>query len=160
MASQWYCKSGESKLGPMGAAALRKLVSEGSLNPTDYVRKGADGKWVRAKTVKGLFPAEPTPAPEKQNDSVSKRSHLLWPGVRLCCGIVLLVFGLYHLFFGGVIWPIRESFLGSGLGETIYFEYERWASPTMKLITYGCLVGALVLVIPAGWKMHTEFRRK
>ena len=54
--SGWYCKTSEAELGPMAPSALRKLAAKGALQPENLVRKGADGKWVKAGLVKGLFP--------------------------------------------------------------------------------------------------------
>ena len=54
--SQWYCRIDDHKSGPFSSDAMRKLAKDKKLRPTDLVRKGEDGKWVRASAVKGLFP--------------------------------------------------------------------------------------------------------
>lgn len=87
--AQWFCRLMGEELGPLTSAQLLEMARSHKLSPEDYVRKGADGHWVGAYRVKGLFdedasasgiskimqaaaqaadpPAEPEPAPVKQH---------------------------------------------------------------------------------------------
>lgn len=89
--AQWYCRLMGDELGPLTSAQLLEMARSRKLTPEDYVRKGAEGAWVGAYRVKGLFdedasasgiskivtaaqvaaaseaPAEPEPPPVKQH---------------------------------------------------------------------------------------------
>ncbi len=67
MASKWYFQLGESALGPVTAGSLLERAGDGRLSPSDLVRKGSDGKWVRAERVQGLIfrDAVPPPIPKR-----------------------------------------------------------------------------------------------
>ncbi len=57
MANEWYVQHGGKQHGPLTAVNLKKLADDGKIAPTTPVRLGADGAWVPAARVKGLFPA-------------------------------------------------------------------------------------------------------
>jgi membrane protein YdbS with pleckstrin-like domain len=61
--SEWFVgKSGKTH-GPFSAGQLKQLAAEAKIGPETEVRLGTDGKWVTAKTVKGLFAVQATTAP-------------------------------------------------------------------------------------------------
>jgi S1-C subfamily serine protease len=75
MAGDWYCLIGDREYGPLDGHKLRQLAHSGQLSEESLVRKGADGHWVTANHVAGLFaatngdgahsvPIPPAPAPE------------------------------------------------------------------------------------------------
>ena len=55
MASQWYCQLMGTELGPFTSQQLIEMARSHRLMPDDSVKKGADGAWVAAHSVKGLF---------------------------------------------------------------------------------------------------------
>src|SRR5437868_6937196 len=55
MDAEWYFKKLGKELGPFTASELRHRAQEGSIRPETWVRKSADGKWVPARKIKGLF---------------------------------------------------------------------------------------------------------
>ena len=55
MASGWYCKVMGQLLGPVPLQQVVELAQDGTLMPTDMVRKKT-GEWVVANTIRGLFP--------------------------------------------------------------------------------------------------------
>ncbi len=55
MATQWYCQLMGTELGPFTSQQLLDMARSHRLMPDDAVRKGADGAWVAAHRVKGLF---------------------------------------------------------------------------------------------------------
>jgi RsiW-degrading membrane proteinase PrsW (M82 family) len=56
MASQWYYRKGEEKVGPISASQLKQLADSGSLSPSDFIWKDGLKEWVPARFVNGLFP--------------------------------------------------------------------------------------------------------
>lgn len=54
MASGWYCKVMGQLLGPVPLQQVVELAQDGTLMPTDMVRKKT-GEWVVAGTIRGLF---------------------------------------------------------------------------------------------------------
>ncbi len=70
----WFCKISGNQLGPLSSQQLRAMVAEGRLAPEDHVRQGAQGPWLPAAQVKGLFAAdEPAAAaPEPRELPVAK----------------------------------------------------------------------------------------
>ena len=60
MASEWYVQHGGKQYGPMTAANLKKLAAERKISPATQVRQGAEGQWVAASRVQGLFAAPAT----------------------------------------------------------------------------------------------------
>jgi hypothetical protein len=63
MPNEWYVQHGGKEHGPLTSVNLKKLAEDGKIAPTTSVRLGADGAWVPAGRVKGLFPAATAAAP-------------------------------------------------------------------------------------------------
>lgn len=63
MSSDWFYMRSGKIVGPLASQQLRERAINGDVTPTDYIRRGNDGKWVAAANVKGLFdqPAGPPP---------------------------------------------------------------------------------------------------
>lgn len=55
---KYYITRGHNKSGPFTNSDLRRKAATGSLLPTDLIFKDGMSEWVKAKRVKGLFPAE------------------------------------------------------------------------------------------------------
>jgi uncharacterized Zn finger protein (UPF0148 family) len=55
MASQWFYELMGERIGPVSSAELVALAQRGTVTHDTSVRKGADGNWVPAKRVRGLF---------------------------------------------------------------------------------------------------------
>jgi uncharacterized protein DUF4339 len=55
MASQWYCRLMGTELGPFTSKQLLEMAHSHRLMPDDSVKKEADGTWVAAHRVRGLF---------------------------------------------------------------------------------------------------------
>jgi hypothetical protein len=55
MATQWYCRLMGTELGPFTSKQLLEMARSHRLMPDDSVKKGADGMWVAAYRVQGLF---------------------------------------------------------------------------------------------------------
>ncbi len=66
MENEWFTKPEIAIIkGPLTDSVLKARAESGMIGPDTLVRKGAEGKWVPAKRVKGLFPAEAdSPSPE------------------------------------------------------------------------------------------------
>ena len=58
MASQWFIKKGQNKVGPYTSSQLREIANKGGLTPQDHVLKEGTTEWVKAKRLKNLFPDE------------------------------------------------------------------------------------------------------
>lgn len=56
MAEQWYYTEKGKEMGPVPTAELKRMATSGSLKPTDMVWQEDLPTWVRAATIKGLFP--------------------------------------------------------------------------------------------------------
>ena len=61
MASDWYCNMSGDVSGPLTDVQLRELAAGGYLSPDDFVRKTAQGGWVSAGRVNGLFSSGQAP---------------------------------------------------------------------------------------------------
>jgi len=71
MAAEWYYESRGIGHGPLSASELKRLAQTGKILPDALVKKGVEGKWVRAERVRGLF--EPIHQPSRQEaDSPSE----------------------------------------------------------------------------------------
>lgn len=57
MANEWYVQHGGKEHGPITSATLKKLAGDGKITPITNVRLGAQGNWVPASRVQGLFSA-------------------------------------------------------------------------------------------------------
>jgi len=55
MATEWYCLLMGTELGPFSSKQLLEMARHHQITPDDSVKKGADGNWVGAHRVKGLF---------------------------------------------------------------------------------------------------------
>ena len=101
--TEWYVNL-DGERGPFSGARLKALADAGKIARDTPVKKGADGQWVVAAKIKGLFSQESSPPPVPQTEAQpesttpdlpakesSERSH----GnkkviVGLCGGILLL----------------------------------------------------------------------
>ncbi len=72
MAIQWFVQHGGKQYGPLTSANLKKLADEGKIVPTTSVRSGAEGAWVPASRVQGLFSTAPAPASAKTAPTAAK----------------------------------------------------------------------------------------
>jgi hypothetical protein len=67
MSMEWFYLCSGRIHGPLTAAQLREHALAGKVTPTDHVSRGADGNWIGAYKVKGLFAppqvAPPSPGP-------------------------------------------------------------------------------------------------
>lgn len=69
----WFCKISGHQLGPLSSQQLRAMAAEGRLAPEDHVRQGAQGPWLPAAQVKGLFAAdEPVRRPAAGRPATSR----------------------------------------------------------------------------------------
>jgi hypothetical protein len=55
---KYYITRGDNQSGPFTNSELRRKAATGRLLPTDLIFKDGMSEWVKAKRVKGLFPAE------------------------------------------------------------------------------------------------------
>jgi hypothetical protein len=53
---QWYYRKGTARFGPVSSADIKKMATEGKLEPTDLLRGVGMTEWVAASKIKGLFP--------------------------------------------------------------------------------------------------------
>ena len=61
--SDWYIFDQRDGIeGPMATALLRARVDSGTIRPNTGLRNGANGKWMPASAVQGLFAATETPS--------------------------------------------------------------------------------------------------
>lgn len=60
-AEMWYYTSEGKQMDPVSIKELKRLVGDGSLKPTDMVWKDGMPRWIRASSLKELFP-DPTSA--------------------------------------------------------------------------------------------------
>lgn len=58
MPAGWIIKRKDKENGPFSAQQLKAFATSGKLKPEDLIRKEPGGKFVRANSVKGLFPEE------------------------------------------------------------------------------------------------------
>jgi hypothetical protein len=58
MAAGWIIKRNNKVNGPFSPQQLKQLAGSGKLKPEDMIRKEPGGKFVRANSIKGLFPEE------------------------------------------------------------------------------------------------------
>ncbi len=61
MAAEWYYSAGGEKHGPVSAAELRHLATNGQLQSDHLVWKDGLAQWVEARKIKGLFPHDSPP---------------------------------------------------------------------------------------------------
>ena len=60
----WYYRLMGDVVGPVTSKSLRELAKSGGIDFDTQVRKGTDGDWVSAASIKGLFPDEPYVPPQ------------------------------------------------------------------------------------------------
>jgi len=70
MAVEWHYAQAGRRHGPVTLAELEKLAEAGELTPGDFVWREGLPKWVKASSIKGLFPSEdhgssPPPLPDE-----------------------------------------------------------------------------------------------
>ncbi len=64
MAHQWYYAQGGERKGPVSDQQLKELAASGELSPDDAVWAEGMGRWVKARSISGLFlPKSATPPP-------------------------------------------------------------------------------------------------
>jgi hypothetical protein len=56
MAEMWYYTTEGKQMDPVSIRELQRLVGDGTLKPTDMVWKEGMARWIRASSVKELFP--------------------------------------------------------------------------------------------------------
>jgi hypothetical protein len=61
MTTQWYYQLMGETVGPLSANELKEKACAGQVREDSLVRKGAEGEWVAAWHVKGLFDATGRP---------------------------------------------------------------------------------------------------
>jgi hypothetical protein len=104
MASEFFCTLKGKPAGPFSADELKGLVVVGKLSPSDFLRKGKEGKWVSASKFKKLFEEKqsaPLP-PDRQPPTVPDRDRTKDPFKPILAGvIVVFLVGLIgFLLFG------------------------------------------------------------
>ena len=134
MAGEWFCKIAGAKHGPYTPQQLKALAAGGKLHPEDLVRHGAEGQWVAAQRVKGLFAdapaakaAEAAPGkpgakkakgvsapggrpfvPKKPLKNVSRMQLVLAGGIGVAVLVVALAAGLWHWYRSSKATPTSE----------------------------------------------------
>lgn len=75
--TQWYCAIDGRRRGPLEARELKDLADRAELKPDDLVWRDDSPDWVKASTVKGLFPAETGRLPSSRPAVASAGSGLV-----------------------------------------------------------------------------------
>ncbi|NQT14446.1 MAG: DUF4339 domain-containing protein, partial [Planctomycetes bacterium] len=75
MEVKWYLKVGAKEVGPLSAEQLKAMAERGQISEFDPVRRGSDGPWVPAGSVKGLLASRPasTEKPQPRRMPVAKK---------------------------------------------------------------------------------------
>ncbi|MBC8424704.1 DUF4339 domain-containing protein [bacterium] len=75
MEVKWYLKVGAKQVGPLSAEQLKAMAERGQISEFDPVRRGSDGPWVPAGSVKGLLASRPaaTEKPQARRMPVAKK---------------------------------------------------------------------------------------
>ena len=63
MSQAWFIRRGGEEEGPHSSATVKEFARDGSLSPTDELRREDRADWVQAGTVRGLFAPPPPPPP-------------------------------------------------------------------------------------------------
>ena len=71
MTKEWYFQEGDKRIGPIAAAALKKLADSGRITPETLVWRNGTPEWVKAATVRGLIDTSLPPAAPPPLDSPS-----------------------------------------------------------------------------------------
>jgi hypothetical protein len=56
--NQWYCEIAGREIGPLASQQLRAMAASGQISPSDRVRRGMYGPWLRAQDIGKLFPQD------------------------------------------------------------------------------------------------------
>jgi len=93
MAEKWFCQINGEVVGPITPATLKQFAQAGLLAADGLVTKGRDGKWVVARTVRGLFDRPPVvqpppapPIPESHTPAIEPASTLPPPPQPVAAG--------------------------------------------------------------------------
>jgi hypothetical protein len=132
---------GSEPVGPLSSAELRQHVSDGRLTPGGYVRKGNDGRWVSANSVRGLFEQVPESSSPSQQDAAQHQPRATTTPIKTLKSGVLPGSFVYAAIGIGVAFTISVvgfAFVvaGQSLGaQTLDTEYARRADEerTLKL---------------------------
>ena len=108
--ADWYYQVMGEAVGPVLSKELRGKAIGGEVQKDTLVRKGAEGKWVSAIRVKGLFDGIDTPAesPEAESakvvplegasqseplrdDATRVRKRTIGVGLAVTCGVTILL---------------------------------------------------------------------
>lgn len=107
----WFLARNKKKLGPYSAAQLRQMAGDGELDRDDMLLREGQQQWVKAETLRGLFPeaaaAAEVPVPDSPRSArrtAEKRSGPPWLLIGVAAA-VLLVFGVG----GGFLLALRLS---------------------------------------------------
>lgn len=71
MSKRYFVRIGAEVRGPLESKDVKALVKIGALSPTDYIRLGDDGRWLRAARARGLFE---TNEPSQNGDTAGSDS--------------------------------------------------------------------------------------
>src|SRR5262245_43168852 len=88
MGSEWYCQVQGTEYGPLTPRELKRMAETGKLGPSDLVRDGPEGKWLRAGSVKGLTwrsPEVPATSAEDPNTCWYCKKHPADPHAAYTC---------------------------------------------------------------------------
>lgn len=72
MTKEWYFQEGDNRIGPIAAAALKKLAESGRITPETLVWRNGTPEWVKAGTIRGLITTSIPPAAPPPLDSPSR----------------------------------------------------------------------------------------
>ena len=72
MTKEWYFQEGDKRIGPIAAAALKKLAESGRITPETLVWRNGTPEWVKAGTIRGLITTSIPPAAPPPLDSPSR----------------------------------------------------------------------------------------
>ncbi len=81
MASEWYLKVADRLVGPLTPQQLKAMADQGQVDPYDPVRWGNEGRWVPARSVRGLFSAEKASTTQGPSDGLPAAEQLKPPPV-------------------------------------------------------------------------------
>ncbi len=71
MTENWFCYINGKVRGPFNAGIIGDMAKRGQLKPVDQVRRGDDGEWCAASSIRGLtFGTSALISPQPQSGSV------------------------------------------------------------------------------------------
>jgi S1-C subfamily serine protease len=97
MTRNWFYLSGNRQLGPLTIQELAKIASQGRIGRSTRVREGANGAWVAASNVAGIFPAAVAATPPPLTAPVSTSDCLAPAQLKTSQGNGLPVFAVVAL---------------------------------------------------------------